>query len=114
MKDKLKQTWLSLFIIFLAIITWLIALPSLPNEIAMQYSSAGDVTWSTNKFIAFIFSIAVMLFCYFVMNNKTIFNNKNNNHFSGKKSFKKFLSPIVQLFIYIIFLIIIFNAFSVF
>ncbi|PTK42374.1 DUF1648 domain-containing protein, partial [Staphylococcus hominis] len=70
MKYQLKQSWFSLFIIGVAIITWLIALPFLPNTVPMQYDSNGDINWSANKFIAFIISIVIMLFCYIATNIK--------------------------------------------
>lgn len=112
MKYGLKQTWLSLFIIGVAIITWLIALPFLPNSIPMQYNSNGDVNWSANRFVAFIISIAIMLFCYIVTNIK-LSKDKDQNKFSNMQSLNKVINPLVQAFLYFIFLIIIFNALGV-
>ncbi|MDS3852878.1 DUF1648 domain-containing protein [Staphylococcus hominis] len=55
MKEKLKQSWFSLLVIAITIVTWLIALPFLPNDIPMQYNDVGNVTWRTNKFISFFY-----------------------------------------------------------
>src|SRR5699024_10636869 len=101
MKHVLKQTWFSLFIISVAIITWLIALPFLPNSIPMQYSNNSDVNWSANRFVAFVISIAIMLFCYIVTNIK-LSKDKDQDKF--------FNISLVLAFLYFIFLIIIFNA----
>lgn len=109
MKHVLKQTWFSLFIIGVAIITWLIALPFLPNSIPMQYSDNGDVNWSANRFVAFVISIAIMLFCYIVTNIK-LSKDKDQDKFSNMYSLNSFINPLVQAFLYLIFLIIIFNA----
>ena len=109
MKHVLKQTWFSLFIIGVAIITWLIALPFLPNSIPMQYSNNGDVNWSANRFFAFVISIAIMLFCYIVTNIK-LSKDKDQDKFSNMSSLNSFINPLVQAFLYFIFLIIIFNA----
>lgn len=109
MKHVLKQTWFSLFIIGVAIITWLIALPFLPNSIPMQYSNNGDVNWSANRFVAFVISIAIMLFCYIVTNIK-LSKDKDQDKFSNMYSLNSFINPLVQAFLYFIFLIIIFNA----
>src|SRR5699024_551235 len=107
MKHVLKQTWFSLFIISVAIITWLIALPFLPNSIPMQYSNNGDVNWSANRFVAFVISIAIMLFCYIVTNIK-LSKDKDQDKFSNMYSLNSFINPLVQAFLYFIFLIIIF------
>ena len=111
MKNILKQTWLSLAIIGIAIFTWLIALPFLPNSIPMQYNDSGNVNWSANKFLAFIINIIIMLFCYIITNIKLI-NGKNLNKLSKMKSLNNIINPLVQVVIYLIFLIIIFNALS--
>ena len=99
MKHALKQTWFSLFIISVAIITWLIALPFLPNSIPMQYSDNGDVNWSANRFVAFIISIAIMLFCYIVTNIK-LSKDKDQGKFSNIYSLNSFIKPLVQGFLY--------------
>ncbi|REH92041.1 hypothetical protein DOS68_02135 [Staphylococcus felis] len=112
MKFVLKQTWFSLLIIVVAIITWLIALPFLPSSIPMQYNNNGDVNWSANRFVAFILSIAIMLFCYIVTNIK-LAKDKDQNKFSNMKSLNNIINPLVQAFLYFIFLIIIFNALGV-
>lgn len=112
MKYQLKQSWFSLFIIGIAIITWLIALPFLPNTVPMQYDSNGDINWSANKFIAFIISIAIMLFCYIVTNIK-IYRDKDQNRFSNMQALNNIINPLVQTFLYFIFLIIILNALGV-
>lgn len=85
MKEVLRQSKTSLSIIILAIVTWLIALPFLPNSIAMQYNSNGDVNWSANKFLAFITMIGIMIFCYIITNIK-IFKDKNQTTFSNNES----------------------------
>ncbi|MGX0019473.1 putative membrane protein [Staphylococcus hominis] len=64
MKEKLKQSWFSLLVIAITIVTWLIALPFLPNDIPMQYNDVGNVTWRTNKFIAFLL---ILLLCCFAI-----------------------------------------------
>lgn len=112
MKSVLKQTRFSLLIIGIAIITWLIALPFLPDSIPMQYNESGEVNWTANKFVAFIISIAIMLFCYIITNIK-LFKDKDQNKFSNMKSLNTFINPLVQAFLYFIFLIIIFNALGV-
>jgi uncharacterized membrane protein len=112
MKSVLKQTRFSLLIIGIAIITWLIALPFLPDSIPMQYNESGEVNWTANKFVAFIISIAIMLFCYIITNIK-LFKDKDQNKFSNMKSINTFINPLVQAFLYFIFLIIIFNALGV-
>lgn len=112
MKYVLKQTWFSLLIIGVAMITWLIALPFLPSSIPMQYNDSGNVNWSANRFIAFIISIVIMLFCYIVTNIK-LYKEKDQNKFSNMKSLNMVINPLVQAFLYFIFLIIIFNALGV-
>ncbi|MGK8517714.1 SdpI family protein [Staphylococcus arlettae] len=109
MKYLLQQTWFSLLIIGVAIMTWLIVLPFLPDAIPMQYNDSGDVNWSANKYFAFIISIAIMLFCYIITNIK-LATDKSQNKFSNMKSLNNILNPLVLAFLYFIFLIIIFNA----
>src|SRR5699024_5828429 len=91
------------------IITWLIALPFLPNSIPMQYSNIGDVSWSANRFVDFVISIAIMLFCYIVTNVK-LSNDKDQDKFSNMYFLNSFINPIFSGFLFFIFLIIIFNA----
>ncbi|MEJ7530184.1 DUF1648 domain-containing protein [Staphylococcus hominis] len=110
MKEKLKQSWFSLLVITITIVTWLIALPFLPNDIPMQYNDVGKVTWHTNKFIAFFINIAIMLFCYIVLNDNIFFRNINQYQSDSKKLSNKLVSSVVQIFVYIIFLIIIFKS----
>ncbi|WP_213482921.1 DUF1648 domain-containing protein [Staphylococcus hominis] len=110
MKEKLKQSWFSLLVIAITIVTWLIALPFLPNDIPMQYNDVGNVTWRTNKFISFFINIAIMLFCYIVLNDNIFFRNTNQYQSDSKKLSNKLVSSVVQIFIYIIFLIIIFES----
>src|SRR5699024_9714928 len=110
MKHVLKQTLFSLFIISVAIITWLIALPFLPNSIPMQYSNNGDVNWSANRFVAFVISIAIMLFCYIVTNIK-LSKDKDQDKFSNMYSLNSFINPLFHAFLYFIFFFIIFNVF---
>lgn len=112
MKYALKQTWFSLLIIGVAIVTWIIALPFLPNSIPMQYNDSGEVNWSANKFLAFIISIAIMLFCYIVTNIK-LTKDKDQNKFSNMQSLNSIINTLVQGFLYLIFLIIIFNSLGV-
>lgn len=109
MKEVLRQSKTSLSIIILAIVTWLIALPFLPNSIPMQYNSNGDVNWSANKFLAFITMIGIMIFCYIITNIK-IFKDKNQTTFSNNESLNRLLNPLVHGFIYIISMVMIFSA----
>lgn len=109
MKEVLRQSKTSLPIIILAIVTWLIALPFLPNSIPMQYNSNGDVNWSANKFLAFITMIGIMIFCYIITNIK-IFKDKNQTTFSNNESLNRLLNPLVHGFIYIISMVMIFSA----
>ena len=112
MKYLLQQTWFSLLFIGVAILTWLITLPFLPTTIPMQYNDSGNVNWSANKFVAFIISIAIMLFCYIITNIK-LAKDKNKNNYSNMKSLNNILNPLVQAFLYFIFLIIILNALGI-
>ncbi|MDK9844707.1 MULTISPECIES: SdpI family protein [Staphylococcus] len=109
MKEVLRQSKISLVIIILAIITWLIALPFLPNSIPMQYNSNGDVNWSANKFLAFIIMIGIMIFCYIITNIK-IYRDQNQTKFSNVKFLNQLLNPLIHGFIYLISVVMILSA----
>lgn len=62
----IKQTKYALMIIGIAILTWIIALPFIPEHIPMQYTffGTGEETWGTNKYLAGTIIIAIMIFIY--------------------------------------------------
>lgn len=109
MKDILKNTKTAIFIIGLAILTWLISFAYLPDSIPMQYSVNGSVNWSANKYVASLIIIAVMIFCYltFIFSTK---KNQKRKKYSHIVNLDHFFSSLTQGFLYIISLIIIFNA----
>lgn len=109
MKDILKNTKTAIFIIGLAILTWLISFAYLPDSIPMQYSVNGSVNWSANKYVAALIIIAVMIFCYltFIFSTK---KNQKRKKYSHIVNLDHFFSSLTQGFLYIISLIIIFNA----
>ncbi|HAL09699.1 MULTISPECIES: SdpI family protein [Mammaliicoccus] len=109
MKEILKRTKFDLFIIGLSVISWIIALPFLPNSIPMQYSASGEINWSANKLIAAIVMIGIMIFCYVVTNIK-IAKDTDQEKFSNVASLNELLNPLGQGFIYVISLIMIFNG----
>lgn len=109
MKDILKNTKTSIFIIGVAILTWLISFAYLPDSIPMQYSNNGSVNWIANKYIAALIMIAVMLFCYLTFIFSTKKDQKRKNY-SNLVNLDQFFSSLTQGFLYIISLIMIFNA----
>ncbi len=109
MKEIYKQSKLSIFIICIAIITWIIAIPFLPHDVPMQYNANGEINWSANKFVAAIVMIGIMLFSYIITNLK-IAKDKDQRKFSNIRSLNDLLNPLVQGFIYVITLIVISNG----
>lgn len=66
MINIVKQTKYSLIMIGIAIVTWGIALPIMPDYIPMQYTSGGEEIWGTNKYLAGLSLIALMLLVYLI------------------------------------------------
>lgn len=66
MINIVKQTKYSLIMIGIAIVTWGIALPFMPDYIPMQYTYAGEEIWGTNKYLAGLSLIALMLLIYLI------------------------------------------------
>jgi len=108
-KEIYKQSKLSIFIICIAIITWIIAIPFLPHDVPMQNNANGEINWSANKFVAAIVMIGIMLFSYIITNLK-IAKDKDQRKFSNISSLNDLLNPLVQGFIYVITLIVISNG----
>lgn len=66
MLESIKNSKYALLVIIIAALTWLITLPILPNHIPMQYTLSGEETWGTNKYLAGILLLAIMIFVYVV------------------------------------------------
>lgn len=78
----------------------------------MQYNDNGDVNWFANKFIAFVICVGIMIFCYIVTNIKLL-KDKESYRYTNFKSLNTFINPLVQGFLFIVFLIVILNALNV-
>lgn len=64
MIELVKQTKLSILVIILATVTWILMMPSLPNYIGMQYTLEGEVIWGTNKYLAALIIVGIMIAIY--------------------------------------------------
>ena len=64
MTNIVKQTKYSLIMIGVTIITWGFALPFLPDHIPMQFTYSGEERWGTNKYLAGLFFVSLMLIVY--------------------------------------------------
>ncbi|WP_251521888.1 MULTISPECIES: SdpI family protein [Staphylococcus] len=111
MKTLLKETKFTWSIIVLHILTWLCTLPFLRKEIPMQYSSNGDVNWSTHKVLAALFMIGLAIVIYFISNIKLLKDHKQRAY-SHTYRLNSLLNSIIQLFVYIISLMMILKAFG--
>jgi len=89
MFNIVRQTKYSLILIAVAIAAWITAFSFMPDYIPMQYTYVGEEIWSTNKYLAGISIVSLMLFIYLIALLKPKINPAGKSYSFLKKGFKK-------------------------
>lgn len=97
--NSIKNTKMAFFIWLLCLITWLISLSFLPNEIAMQYNDNGSVSWSVNKFWGSLIFMVIVTFIYVYYLILPLVDPKKRNY----KNFSSTYSLIVTTILIIVY-----------
>ncbi|MBU6949653.1 SdpI family protein [Staphylococcus haemolyticus] len=105
----IKNTKMGLFIWILCLLTWLISLSFLPNEIAMQYNNDGSVSWSINKFLGSLIFMTIVTFIYVYYLILPIIDPKKKNYKTFKPTYSLIVTTILIIVYFAEILIIISN-----
>ncbi|KAA1039937.1 hypothetical protein ERX35_002815 [Macrococcus equipercicus] len=103
-KTLFKRTKLSLIIILCSIIFWIYMIPSLPDSIPMQVEDDGVVIWTTNKYIASLFTVLTMVLIYAIMLYKPKVKSMDIDR---KDAYERVYSFIVNTVIFLVFIAIV-------
>lgn len=101
MNDAVKQTRVSILVILLSVITWVLMIPTLPDYIGMQYSMDGEIIWGTNKYLAAVIIIGIMIAIYLISIIKPRMDPEKGSYIF----FRKFYSLsilIAELLVYLV------------
>ncbi|MCG3399171.1 SdpI family protein [Staphylococcus massiliensis] len=106
---KLKHSKIGIVFIVLTLVAWLIALPFLPTDVPMQYTSDDQVNWKAHKFLAPLFFLGLALLTYLIAATKGHSETRKNSHenFTSLNNFFHALGPIIA---FVISIVVIFNA----
>lgn len=87
MTEIIKQTRLSILVILLAVATWLLMLPVLPNFIGLQFTLDGEVVWGTNKYLASLIIVGIMIAVYILSVIKPVIDPEKSSYAVFSKYF---------------------------
>ncbi|UXV34960.1 SdpI family protein [Staphylococcus sp. IVB6181] len=109
MLDTIKNNKMGLIIWVISLLTWVLSLAFLPNNIAMQYHDNGTISWSINKYLGALIFMAIISFIYIYYMILPVIDPKKANYRNFNTTYSLIISTILILVYFAEVLIILSN-----
>ncbi|AVO03408.1 hypothetical protein A9958_13310 (plasmid) [Staphylococcus simulans] len=108
--NAIKKNKMGLVIWSISLITWLISLTFLPNNIAMQYHEDGSISWSINKYLGALIFMVIISFVYAYYMILPVIDPKKVNYKKFSNTYSLIVSTILIIIYFAEILIILSNV----